>query len=102
MRRYARHGSEQHAQQQNKSGGLGTDGEKRGRRRGRTLINIRRPNLKRKRGDLETEADENQQHAKQEDLAVGKLRSDGGELREIKFTGRSPNQRDAEHHERRG
>src|ERR1039458_4874286 len=53
--RHARNGGEQHAQQQDKSSGLGTDGEKRSRRRGRTLINIRCPDLKRKRGDLETD-----------------------------------------------
>ena len=99
MRGHARHGGEQHAQQQHKSGGLGTDGEKRGRRRRRALINVRRPNLKRKRGDLETESNQNQQHAEQKDLAGFKLRRDGGEFGEIQFAGRAPDQRDAEHHE---
>ena len=70
---HARHGREQHAQQQNKSGGLGTDGQKRGRRRRRALINVRRPDLKRKRGDLEAKADQHQQHAEQEDFIVRQI-----------------------------
>ena len=40
---------------------------------GRTLINIRRPDLERKRGNLESEADQHQQHAEQENFVVQQI-----------------------------
>jgi hypothetical protein len=101
MRRNSRNGGEQHAQQQNKPGGLRADRQKRRRRRRRALINVRHPDLKWKRRDFESEANQHEQHAEQKDFVVFKLRRDRREFVEVQFAGRSPNQRDAEHEKRR-
>ncbi len=58
--RHIRQGGEQHAQQQDKSGGLGTDGEKRRGRRGRALINVRHPDLEWKSRDFEADANQHE------------------------------------------
>src|SRR2546426_1019434 len=101
MRRDVRNGGKQKTQQQNKTRRLRTDREERRRRGRRALINVRRPHRKRKRGNLETQSDENEQHAKQEQFVARKISRDLREFGEIEFARRSPNQRDAVNHERR-
>ena len=79
--RDVRHGDEQHAQQQDEAGGLRADGQKGGHRRGRALIDIRRPDLEGKGGDLESEPHQHQHEAEEEDLVAAELRRHPGQLR---------------------
>ncbi len=64
----------QHAQEDDKPRRLRADGEKRGHRRRRTLVNIRHPDLEWHGGDLETEGDEDERNAKKQRDLVNLLR----------------------------
>ena len=67
-----------------KPGGFRPDGEERGDRGGRALIDIRHPELERHGGDLEAEAHQDEQEAEeQRRLGVREAAHDGGELGEI-------------------
>ena len=101
LRSHVRHCAEQHAQQQYKSRRFRPDREERRRRDRGALINIRRPDLERERGNFETQTNQHQQQTKQKNFVRRELRRDSGQLGEVQLAGRSENQRDAEHHEGR-
>ena len=95
--RDVRHGDEQHAEQQGEAGGFRADGQKRGHRRGRSLIDIRGPDLEGKGGDLEAKPDQHEDEAKQEDRVAAELRRHCGQFAEVERMGDAIDQRDAEH-----
>ena len=100
--RHERHGREQHAQQENKARRLGTHGEECRRRCGRALIHVRCPHLERNHRDLEAKPDEQEQQAEEEQFVLHKLWPCCREIAKVERAARPKDERNAEHHERRG
>ena len=94
--------AEQHADEQHHARGLGADGKERGGRRGRALINVRRPDLQGEGGDLESESAHDQQHAQLEERLMLNRRTARREFAKAHRARRAVDQRDAIDEERRG
>ncbi len=87
------------AQEQGESRGFGSRGKERGNGSGSAFVNVRSPNLERRSGDLEAQADEDEGEAELEHGARG---IGGIHFQEIRCAGDSVNQRDAVEKKGRG
>jgi len=99
VRRDVRHGEEEHAQQQDKAGRLGADGQKRGGRDRRALVNIRNPDLERHHRNLEAQPREDQHQAKEENPVAAQGARGPGQPVEAQGMRQAIHQRDAKDHE---
>ena len=85
------------AQQDDEAGGLGCGGKEGGDRRGSALVNIRNPELERRRGDFESERNEDEAEAEKEGRGDGMVEGgkDARDLGEIRVSGHAEDPRDA-------
>src|SRR5580692_4263654 len=89
----------ENAQQQGEGGGFGAGGKERGDGRGRAFVDVGRPNLERRSGDFEAEADENQGQAKTQQHAG---RIGGGQVLQVGAATDAVDERNAVEEEGRG
>ena len=90
-----REGDEQHAHRDHERRDLRRRRHERGHRRGRALVDVRRPHVERRRGELEREPDEDHREPADEEELVGLVRG-GGDLDEPELAGPAVDERGAE------
>ena len=83
LRGDVRHRDEEHAQQQHEARSFGADRQKRRGRRGRALVNVRRPDLEGKGGDFESQPGHHEHQPEEEDLVGAELAGYCGQVAEV-------------------
>ena len=103
IRFHASEAFEHHPQKRPEAGGFGCHGHKRGDGRGRALIHVRGPHVKRHGRDFESEPDDQQHQGHEHQRIVQAARIDrGGNLNQPRAAGRSENERNAIEQDSRG
>src|SRR5713226_9830193 len=96
-----RKAEKEHAQERSKAGGFRTGSHERRDRSGRAFINVRRPHMKGRGGDLETKTNQEHRCSGKQERRIERLVQASGDRRDVRRTGQglsrgaAVNQRDA-------
>ncbi len=84
-----------HAQQQREGRGLGRGGDQRHHRRGRAFVDVRRPHVEGRGGDLEENAHQHQPQPGQDERVILRGGREAGDLVDLRGAGGAEDHRDA-------